>query len=70
MTCPECGSENVNQLVNVMIECPVGYRKLDKSGIRSKLVTVWAADWAGAILACRDCGWMHHGQSREKAADE
>ena len=69
MKCPKCGAEDVQQMVNVMIQCPAGYRSLDKKGIRSKKVTVYAVDWAGATLVCHDCGWIHCGRSRLEAID-
>jgi len=64
MKCPKCGAKDVQQMVNVMIQCPAGYRSLDKKGIRSKKVTVYGVDWAGATLVCHDCGWIRCDRSR------
>ena len=69
MECPKCAGE-LMQLVNVMVECPAGYRKLNKAGMRSKKVAIYGADWAGALLVCHDCGWIHYGQSRPEATTD
>ena len=54
--CPECGSENINQLVYVMVECPAGWKEIRKTRIRSKQARILAVDWGSATFACPDCG--------------
>ncbi len=59
MKCPECGSEDVSKIINIMVMCPASHRNFSKSGIRSSDVTILAAGLEGAtLLMCHDCSWV------------
>lgn len=65
MKCPECGVDDLRQVVHIIILCPADRNKFDKRVMRSADVEIAGADrkW----FYCVNCGYNSNANSTLKS---